>query len=181
MALSPWGQGNAIWLLALCGENPLVIGGFPSQRASNDCFDVFFDVRPNKLLNKQSSWRWFEMEWCSYDVTLMIGIIAVWYGAVPSIKTWQIFSKIYIPTSDTPWRTYDGKVWGLSSVQSMIWARFDIKMPSYQYRISHCGDKRIIRLSYLHNGISYTGKMTSLYWMRSLVLPLQMTCFNIVS
>ena len=26
-------------------------------------------------------------------------------------------------------------------------------------------DKTIIRPSYLHNGISYTGKMTSLYWI----------------
>ena len=26
-----------------------------------------------------------------------------------------------------------------------------------------------VRPSYLHNGISYTGKMTSLYWIRALV------------
>ena len=38
-------------------------------------------------------------------------------------------------------------------------------MSSYQYRKSHCGDKTILRLSYLHNGISYTGKTTSLYWI----------------
>ena len=44
---------------------------------------------------------------------------------------------------------------------------FDIKMSSYQYRKSHCGDKTILRPSYLHNGISYTGKMTSLYWIRA--------------
>ena len=31
-------------------------------------------------------------------------------------------------------------------------------MLSYQYRRSHCGDKTVIRSSYLHNGISYTGK-----------------------
>ena len=43
---------------------------------------------------------------------------------------------------------------------------FNIKMLSYQYRKSHCGDKTILRPSYLHNGISYTGKMTSLYWIR---------------
>ena len=34
-------------------------------------------------------------------------------------------------------------------------------MPSCQYRKSHCGDKTILRPSYLHNGISYTGKLTS--------------------
>ena len=42
--------------------------------------------------------------------------------------------------------------------------RFNIKKTSYQYRKYHCGDKTILRPSYLHNGISYTGKMTSLYW-----------------
>ena len=34
-----------------------------------------------------------------------------------------------------------------------------------QYRKSHCGDKTVVRSSYLHNGISYTGKMRSLYWI----------------
>ena len=41
-------------------------------------------------------------------------------------------------------------------------------MPSYQYRNSHCGDKTIVRWSYLHNGeigMSYNGKMASLYWI----------------
>ena len=42
---------------------------------------------------------------------------------------------------------------------------FNIKMTSYQYRKSHCGDKTVVRSSYLHNGISYTGKMSSLYWI----------------
>ena len=41
-------------------------------------------------------------------------------------------------------------------------------MSSYQYRKSHCGDKTILWPSYLHNGTSYyTGKMTSLYWIRA--------------
>ena len=42
-------------------------------------------------------------------------------------------------------------------------------MSSYQYRKSHCGDKTVVRSSYLHNGISYTGKMSSLYWIGALV------------
>ena len=43
----------------------------------------------------------------------------------------------------------------------------NIKMSSYQYRKSHCGDKTILRPSYLHNRISCTGKMSSLYWIRA--------------
>ena len=38
---------------------------------------------------------------------------------------------------------------------------FNINMSSYQYRKSHCGDKTVVRSSYIHNGISYTGKMSS--------------------
>ena len=49
------------------------------------------------------------------------------------------------------------------------WPRFNIKMTSYLYRKSHCGDKTILRPSYLHNGIFYTGKMISLYWIKALV------------
>ena len=44
---------------------------------------------------------------------------------------------------------------------------FNKKMPFYQYRKSHCGDKTILQLSYLHNGISYAGKTASLYWIRA--------------
>ena len=42
-------------------------------------------------------------------------------------------------------------------------------MLSYQHRKSHCGDKTVVRSSYLHNGISYTSKMTYLYWIRAQV------------
>ena len=41
---------------------------------------------------------------------------------------------------------------------------FNIKMLSYQYRKSYCGYKTILRSSYIHNGISDTGKMTFWYW-----------------
>ena len=46
-------------------------------------------------------------------------------------------------------------------------AWFNIKTTSYQCKKSHCGDKTILRPSYLHNGIPYTGKMSSLYWIRA--------------
>ena len=61
---------------------------------------------------------------------------------------------------------------------------FNIKMLSYQYRKSHCGDKTILRPSYLHNGISYTGKKTSLYWIRAKVsteAPGLYWCYDIQS
>ena len=47
-------------LPALCEGNQPVTGGFPSQRPVTRSFDVFFDLRLNKRLSKQSKRRWFE-------------------------------------------------------------------------------------------------------------------------
>ena len=41
-------------LLALCEGNPPVTDGFPSRRPVTRSFDVFFDLRLNKLLSKAS-------------------------------------------------------------------------------------------------------------------------------
>ena len=47
-------------LLALCAGNPPFTGEFPSQRPVTRTFDIFFDLRPNKRLSKQSWGWWFE-------------------------------------------------------------------------------------------------------------------------
>ena len=40
-------------LLAICAGNSPVPGEFPTQRPVTRSFDVFFDLRLNKLLSKQ--------------------------------------------------------------------------------------------------------------------------------
>ena len=40
-------------LLAICAGNSPVPGEFPAQRPVTRNFDVFFGLRPNKLLSKQ--------------------------------------------------------------------------------------------------------------------------------
>ena len=47
-------------LLALCAGNSPVPGEFPTQRPVTRSFDVFFDLRVNKRLSKQSWGWWFE-------------------------------------------------------------------------------------------------------------------------
>ena len=47
-------------LLTSCAGNSPVTGEFPSQRSLTRSFDVFFDLRPNKRLSKQSWCLWFE-------------------------------------------------------------------------------------------------------------------------
>ena len=66
-------------LLDLCDGNPPVTGGFPSQRPVTRSFDVFFDMRMNKRLSKQSRCRWFETPpsslWCHCNID---EITSVW-------------------------------------------------------------------------------------------------------
>ena len=52
-------------LLALCAGNSPVTGESPSQRPVTRSFDVFFDLRLNKRLSKQSWDWWFETPSCS--------------------------------------------------------------------------------------------------------------------
>ena len=47
-------------LRAICVGNSPVNGEFPSQRPVTRSFDVFFDLRLNKRLSKQSWGWWFE-------------------------------------------------------------------------------------------------------------------------
>ena len=52
---------NIFRVTGLCEGNPLVTSGFPSQRSVMQSFDVFFDLRLNNRLSKQSRCQWFEM------------------------------------------------------------------------------------------------------------------------
>ena len=47
-------------LLAICAGNSPGTGEFPAQRPVTRSFDVYFDLRPNKRLSKQSLGWWFE-------------------------------------------------------------------------------------------------------------------------
>ena len=51
-------------LLAICVGNSPVPGEFPAQRPVMQSFDVFFDLRMNKRLSKQSWGWWFETLSC---------------------------------------------------------------------------------------------------------------------
>ena len=76
---------------------------------------------------------------------------------IPCLRQIPVYPTYSIPHKLMTWWCKEPGPW------------FNIKMPSYHYRNSHCGDKMILWPSYFHNGISYTGKMTSLYWIRDLV------------
>ena len=58
-------NGNIFRVTSPLWGTPLVTGGFSSQRPVTRSFDVFFELRLNKRLSKQSRRRWFEPPWRS--------------------------------------------------------------------------------------------------------------------
>ena len=72
-------------LLAFCVGNKPVTGEFPAERPVTQSFGVFFDLRLNKRLSKQS-WGWyFRRHRAHYDVTV-ICLATKWAIAVSPIS-----------------------------------------------------------------------------------------------
>ena len=70
----PWDVSSIITFsasLPLCAGNSPVTGEFPSQRPVTRSFDVFFDLRLNKHLGKQSKAIYLKRHRAHYDVTVM--------------------------------------------------------------------------------------------------------------
>ena len=69
-------------LLAICVGNSLVTGEFPAQRPVTRSCDVFFDLRLNKRLSKQSWGWWFETTsrplWRHCNVGTRLAFCYVW-------------------------------------------------------------------------------------------------------
>ena len=55
---------NIFRVTGLCAGNSPVTGEFPAQEPVTQCFGVFFDLRLDKRLSKQSLGLWFETPLC---------------------------------------------------------------------------------------------------------------------
>ena len=74
-------------LLAICTGNSPIPGDFPAQRPVTRSFDVFFDLRLNKRLSKQSWAWWFETPSC--PLWRHCNELMVRFPGTPSLKiTW---------------------------------------------------------------------------------------------
>ena len=96
-----YGEGELPWwrhqmetfsaLLAICAGNSPVNGEFPAQRPVTRSFDVFFDLRLNKRLSKQSWGWWFE--------TLSLPLWRNCIGStVPLFEKNTVLYRVRIPT-----------------------------------------------------------------------------------
>ena len=94
-------NGNISALLALCAGNSLVTGEFPSQRPVTRSFDVFFDLRQNKWLSKQSWGWWCETHRAHYDAIVMITLLST---SISSQSTAPLFTSSTITRYPLLWR-----------------------------------------------------------------------------
>ena len=107
----PWWrhQMDAIFALpAICAGNSPVTGEFPAQRQVTRSFDVFFDLRLNKRLSRQSWGWWFETPWrplwrhCNVHGRLTVNsyLLRQWFGAElatkPYLNQWWHGSPTHI-------------------------------------------------------------------------------------
>ena len=77
-------------LLAICAGNSPVTGAFPAQKSVTRNFDVFFDLRLNKWLSKQSWGWWFETPsrplWRHCDALSVV----FWHNLAQNIISYQM-------------------------------------------------------------------------------------------
>ena len=66
-------------LLAIFAGNSPVPGEFPAQMPVTRSFDVFFDLRLNKRLSKQSWGRWFETPSCPLWRHCNVIVLNIWF------------------------------------------------------------------------------------------------------
>ena len=95
-------------LLALRVRNSLVTGEFPAQRPVTLSLDVFFDLRLNKRLSKQSWGWWFETScslWCNCN-----GCSGYQWKNIKAPHYWPCLSKSngdwWIPLTKGHWKCF---------------------------------------------------------------------------
>ena len=99
-------------LLALCARNSPVIGKFPSQTQVTRSFDIFFDLRLNTRLSKQSWGWWFEtpsrLSWRHCNVFQPHYSDFTWESWSPNSPANWLFPRELVYANNThvsvPWR-----------------------------------------------------------------------------
>ena len=100
-----------------------------------------------------------DMEQWKYQ--LLENVIYFWKGM--NVQLWVLSKRCYLLPSLYQMHQSASEE---NTLRSGAW--FNIKMLSYQCRKSHSRDKTVVRSSYLHDEIFFTGKMESWYWSKSL-------------
>ena len=150
-------------LLALCAGNSPAPGEIPAQRPVTRSFDVFFELRLNKPLNKQSWGWWFETR----PRSLWRHCIDLVDNGIEYRKQFQrtmcgLFPGLAFFAQHRPILPISFRVLLLrtGAIMRCKWSNhgllFTKEAPSYWYRDSHCKPKTVVRPSQVYNGYTYT-------------------------
>ena len=129
-------------LLAICAGNSPVPGEFPAQRPVTRSFAIFFDLRLNKRLSKQSWGWWFE---------------------TPSRPLWRhrnvypnLAKEMCVLTSEHYWPCYE------------LWRRLDVScvFMSLQRWFLQTGPPSVEEVSFGYLKVLLKNNQTSKEWMR---------------
>ena len=126
-------------LLAICAGNSPVPGEIPTQRPVTRSFEVFFDLRLNKRLSKQSWGWWFEMPsrplWRhrndKYNDNQAI-ILYAHSSLLYFLSTWCIFCHLY----GTP--SYPDICISKDVLKSTNSSELQFPFAVYTYPLAHC-------------------------------------------
>ena len=114
---------------------------------------------------------------------IILKILGLWqhlkhiYDSKNTTQTWsndtrESHCNTIVPeilTTDAPELTVRARSRGVTSTNSTSVGWFNISNhATYLYRDSYYKDETVVRPSYLYNGKSYTGKITSLHWVITL-------------
>ena len=122
-------------LLGLCEGNSPVSGEFPTQRPVTRSFDVFFDLRVNKRLSKQSWGWWFETLsrslWRHRNETRQIQKPKCFLSRLADVFTQSIEARCQVenedvvgtaPTGDAP----TASEWSTTLLPSKVWLILEV-------------------------------------------------------
>ena len=118
-------------LLTICTGNSPVTGKFPAQRPVTRSSGVFFDLRLNKQLSKQSWGWWFETPTCSSwrhcnenkTLCMVCGIQYASHGHGVSVTEWE-YIYAYTCLKSSPLVPHISvSEFGSALVQIMAWRR----------------------------------------------------------
>ena len=104
-------------LLAICAGNSLVTGEFLAQRPVARSFDVFFDLRLNKRLSKQSWGWWFETLSRPVWVTVMSKYRKPLAIGSTAFKTKAVRATI----ARNIWLNYEGRRPEFATTRKRLW------------------------------------------------------------
>ena len=130
-------------LIFIINRNPIMVR--VSLYWDHRCYSRFFTLYT--VRNYVSQWS------CLFYIYILSIYIDFPKGRICSVDSYLIAWPNIIVYNTGIWQQLKISLTLSVPCRKMARGWLNIKMPSYEYRKSHCGDKMILQLSYLHNGV----------------------------